>query len=727
MFSTKVLKNCSENFIFSENYVRISIPQFQRPYVWGKEDKSDHEKGRETEELIDDTLNYSSPESYFCGAVIAFESSGDKKILEIIDGRQRLTSIFVIQVLFVHVLLKELNHTFVHNRNFRLQKLVDRIISGIKYISECEDKQKQEELTNEIKSFGKKYEQNNKIEDFVSNADTLANKIREFISKNLRLSFFKDENNSVLRDFVAQDSLRVTLKDGGEQNQLKKYTIEIEQTDEKTEWNLKRALEKNRIDALNKFKEFVTDEYQSKNSSPSSVCNNLHAEIEGLVEKIENFLNRLSLCLIVTDDFAQAGLFFEVLNKRGRELDLIDLIKNKIFYHFSKHTNADNKEEVIKNADDEWTRVFDSTNKNTPNAETNQRILTLTRDIGTSLVTGKLIDSKKSKNSAYTEIDSFLKEHENFNSVLFPQTINKFTLAKEKIDNLLKIEHSENTYNLDLSYVKSVRDDPFTCAAKFLFTLKQDKIFSFLIGVSLVNNINNSDSLKKLAKALTKRSAAFKSAKEPLEGLDEIFADIHKNERISDENIEKLMSPLTKHASTMFDWLDDFSFNNFHSKSKLRYLFAECYFWKLGDGAFSRQNPLGGQIDLDKFELDHLEPTSDTNNAHALTKRLSAAEKRRLKNSLGNMFPLPPVMNRENSNRPTMEKLNKIKNDNDFLFANHWLIQHAETLWTRFEKDENPTNFFDRRTRELIWFFKQTAITDDNFNIDRDKFSLHQR
>ena len=71
---------------------RFLIPEYQRPYAWGDD---------EVITLFDDLWEFSiertTPEgakTYFLGSIVSYENSNGEK--EIIDGQQRITSLFLL-------------------------------------------------------------------------------------------------------------------------------------------------------------------------------------------------------------------------------------------------------------------------------------------------------------------------------------------------------------------------------------------------------------------------------------------------------------------------------------------------------------------------------------------------------------------------------------------------------------------------------------------------------
>ena len=70
---------------------RFIIPEYQRPYAW-----SDEQIQVLFDDLTEYTLNTTEDENntYFLGTIVSYEN--DNKEQEIIDGQQRITSLFLL-------------------------------------------------------------------------------------------------------------------------------------------------------------------------------------------------------------------------------------------------------------------------------------------------------------------------------------------------------------------------------------------------------------------------------------------------------------------------------------------------------------------------------------------------------------------------------------------------------------------------------------------------------
>lgn len=75
--------------------VRYVIPEYQRPYSWGCEGKSD--KNNQVNNMWDDLYGYfvsEKKESYFLGSMVLI-GNGDR-VYQVVDGQQRLTTIVLL-------------------------------------------------------------------------------------------------------------------------------------------------------------------------------------------------------------------------------------------------------------------------------------------------------------------------------------------------------------------------------------------------------------------------------------------------------------------------------------------------------------------------------------------------------------------------------------------------------------------------------------------------------
>ena len=166
------LKILDGNTLFDKgaNYV---IPLYQRAYAW--EDK-------EIIQLIDDINDIDSSDNYFIGSLIVSKTKRNAETYEVIDGQQRLTTLFLLLQYFVAIgeLVGEVGQTLTFdcraNSKFTLSN-IQKILSDILqkksknnyFVFENED-QIEQSILNGIKVICQKFESDKKlnIKEFVS-------------------------------------------------------------------------------------------------------------------------------------------------------------------------------------------------------------------------------------------------------------------------------------------------------------------------------------------------------------------------------------------------------------------------------------------------------------------------------------------------------------------------------------------------------------------------------
>lgn len=90
---------------------RFVIPEYQRPYAWSEE---------QIQTLFDDLVEYTennNESTYFLGTIVAYENDNNQQ--EIIDGQQRITSLFLL-LRALYSKLKSMLET-PESRNFKAQ------------------------------------------------------------------------------------------------------------------------------------------------------------------------------------------------------------------------------------------------------------------------------------------------------------------------------------------------------------------------------------------------------------------------------------------------------------------------------------------------------------------------------------------------------------------------------------------------------------------------------
>ncbi|RHP66641.1 DUF262 domain-containing protein [Bacteroides sp. OF04-15BH] len=155
------LKILGEQVIFNTD-AHYVIPRYQRAYAW--EDK-------EIEQLIDDINDINASENYYIGSLVVSKVKGKFETYEVVDGQQRLTTLFLLlqYLVYVGALKEEVGQTLSFdcrsNSNYTLSH-IQKILAG-----QIEDENSIElSILNGIKVIRQKFEKDTtlNIDNFVS-------------------------------------------------------------------------------------------------------------------------------------------------------------------------------------------------------------------------------------------------------------------------------------------------------------------------------------------------------------------------------------------------------------------------------------------------------------------------------------------------------------------------------------------------------------------------------
>jgi len=96
--------------------IKISIPEYQRPYEWGNDKAEDL-----LEDFRDFFIKNNAHRYYYMGALL-FYNGHDSQVFEIIDGQQRMTTLLIIRNILTGELPDEQNITYNAHQSIRFIK-----------------------------------------------------------------------------------------------------------------------------------------------------------------------------------------------------------------------------------------------------------------------------------------------------------------------------------------------------------------------------------------------------------------------------------------------------------------------------------------------------------------------------------------------------------------------------------------------------------------------------
>lgn len=330
--------------------LNVIIPYYQRPYKWEE---------TQIRNLFADYFK-NEQEKYFVGSVVMVEN--DDCGFEIIDGQQRITTLFLLNYLkfiFLRAYIEELINVkkvlkidgYLSNLENTADTLFDdKIIEKIRKIhtevnnllekaSEEEDAEKRESLYEQVL---KDYQNTlglpeKNLSDKTKYLEEYIQKLSEYLSdSSLTLKYRRTSYNEKIKEALKFCYIELSNTKNPKLNMEYK-----KETDDPIVVQYKKALEYE-FDAL--IENCPDDEGKPLNY------------IASLITTIEEMIDQIQFCVVITGNEADAYTLFEVLNDRSLTIEDLDLTKNLLFKWYCNHTSEEEKvkDKNIEKADQMW-------------------------------------------------------------------------------------------------------------------------------------------------------------------------------------------------------------------------------------------------------------------------------------------------------------------------------------------------------------------------------------
>lgn len=266
--------------IFAQN-MQFIIPEYQRPYSWQAEGKSD--RNNQINQMWEDLWSFfremDGDKEYFLGSMVIIERK--LRTLEVVDGQQRLTSLILL---------------FSAMRCF-----LDRRLAATEDVA----------LAPELRPYVERAK--NKLVELVYNETSFG------FAPTLKVKIAR----SAGYDFDAVLGEAAGCKDKTVIGAISKGDARFEEIARRYFDNRDYFLERLTATFLDEEKRFGLDEFKKLN------------------EFFMFLQTRVAIVLIKTTDFETAYSIFEILNNRGLPLSNTDLFRNFIINRFAEQTKED--------------------------------------------------------------------------------------------------------------------------------------------------------------------------------------------------------------------------------------------------------------------------------------------------------------------------------------------------------------------------------------------------
>lgn len=336
--------------------LKVNIPYYQRPYQWGEKEITnlilDFEKNLE--------LN-KEDNSYFVGAVVLVSDPNRSCLPDLIDGQQRVTTVFLLNYIKYLLLMSEIDVLLEQRSVIFLQKKMERWVQcygrlvGTKKVEEFQALAVtlEEELTKWLS------EQDERIIDNCRKKykTTVGLPINKDLSNmELYMAEWKKERARVMKneEFAIQysrTSLNHKLAEVLESVAIvfsSSYAPEF-----RVCYSGADDIVKQYIDAMEWIYHALTDTKKVRNAKTPL------EKVSSYIEVIDEMLDNLEFCVIVSQETDDAYTLFEVLNDRACKVSDISLIKNQYLKRYCLTTEDLDKDNRVEKMDELWGNIFD--------------------------------------------------------------------------------------------------------------------------------------------------------------------------------------------------------------------------------------------------------------------------------------------------------------------------------------------------------------------------------
>jgi|LSQX01.1.fsa_nt_gb hypothetical protein len=698
-----------EKSVDSKSRNIVSIPHYQRPYRWTTDLVAN---------LIQDWAQADS--DYFAGSIVTVVRD-DSKIFELIDGQQRLTTIYLanfIRFLLYRVMVREccVQRRLIRSHDDILQKLIETQSYFLRENDSLQrylEKTKQTETEIKDEDFEKYYRESAFLpidcwENDQSYLEKHSQQLKKYLEKStLLLSYHRSFFNQVLLEVLSSACIKISDRQKPELS-----FMELEPS-------VFQGGGKTYIEAI----QTLFDNFCKIVEEESAVADGYnYARV--LTEKISDFLQQIQICVIETNNPDDAYTLFETLNERSLALDNLDLIKNQFFKCFvetNKNLSESEKDKSIEELDNFWNdEIFKG-------AGTQEKgLITF---LAVAYITGNTkITPKQTDKSIRSALKKYLSEYSESN----PYTINS-AKTDFNVFNACRIILD----NAGVKY-KSIHDtayeafyDSGTTLKKCMHFLRgagQDTVLAGLIAAVLnyirikekASNFEGSKvqalssnyldgslpkELQTIAFDLWKISMKSKSYNKV---LDHSWELLNKNKLCSNSFQSHYLSAAIDNVldNEFKDWLQKWSYGG--KNYKIRILFARCFQLTEEDGKLKKASH--STSPLDKQDVDHMEPVKiDMNHPKSYFEHVDRSS---IINQLGNMMILPSSDNKKKSNSPMQNVFTAFASTN---LSSHFIVEKTKEL---LDANHTPGNdgikvpneaFFTERKKFLIDTFMKAV------------------
>lgn len=730
----------------------FKIPYYQRPYEWDRE---------HIENLISDFMKNmyggTSPE-YFVGATVLV--TNDKFELEVVDGQQRVTTMYLLNML--RFMMQRALVEFDLRSSLHLNDVSKDLSELKKRYDELIGDKHTDAITDMIKCVSAKLERcttymfEGKVEDgkkALGEAISCYAACMGLSSKALSDLDYVEDCQNLSREFWKGENLSVSYsRDSFKQKLREALSLTVCALD--SHGKVKFMLSESDVESIKLRDEVVGQYVESMYFLFHAVLGEVEKKnVDGreltiqFIETIEEMVEKIEFCAVITGNEKDAYALFESLNDRNKAVDDLDLIKNLFLraYYNKSGDYGDSLEKGLDEIDKIWNDYIFT--------KDNRAVISL---LGAVYLTGDNTIDEKNGLGVRKAIDGYLDGKASYTLQDACNDIKIYKMIREILNTSTKSGH-----NLNKSLLLAENDTGLSITYKCIYLLKALKytnVLSGLINVIIstylnvktgdidVNDFKNSflgglmqssqqtnplyKEIHSVAYDMWRVTILAEDYKKPREYAAVLIKEFHKGK--ADYSNAMLSNMMFTAALVEFDkWLRNWHYNSANKDIRIKVLFLRLL--RTSKDEVEKEITLNAPTAIvltkpELAELDHLEPSepdiSYANEAYFQPPQGKTRDE--IINGLGNFMLLDDYNNIKKSNCPVANAMTYYET---MLNGNtHWLIEEIKTDIANKIVFEDVAGFVvpkeeffvDRRNR-LITYFKSLA-TGSTFDQTKVKY-----
>lgn len=706
--------------------MKINIPYYQRPYKWAQEN---------IENLLDDFNkdmkkddDNDEKKEYFVGTAVLVETKDGR--YDVIDGQQRLTTMFLLTYL-----------KFILQRAYLEEQILAKRLSILRTSFESV-------MDAAFMLFGEKYKE--QFKDDYENIRNLIGKLDYIPSENLE-SYYEN----LLRDYQKLVFLPEKNLSDIDEYANKYYEMQdemLERSDLCIKYNRKSYNEKLKK-ALSSFIVIMTESKNperkirvdsDKDQLVYQYVNALDVEFKKIMDsvydkelnpyelkdrmliKIDELINNIKFCVIITGNEKDAYTLFEVLNDRALEIEDLDLIKN-LYYKWYCTKSEENEKEIdkcIEEVDEIWVENVFTSDVGKEKAKLISYFATVFFTANDKI---QMRDNQVYRETLESDYLKTCREKYDSNDIKNDIYVYQMLADIFKEYKIASRNKNEEALNAEIK-----TDTTITYKTIHLLNaLKLYGVISALINVILKRYIENNTTNGKI------KLNNFKEYLEELKSEKNKYSEIHKlsfdlwrtallssnyemprkvaKQIIEKNNINRIdysyeisSNDMDEMKKQFGDWIEEWKYGKSESDLRAKILFINLFRMEKIEDYLEKPHTIISFQDVG-IHLDHLEPQKKDGNS--LEKYFEPEDKNRDKytNSIGNMMILDKKNNNEKNNQPMFIALEHYER----MRKEHWMVKEIRELLSDdkyFVKNnggfEIPNEkFFEERKNRLKKYF----------------------